>query len=101
MKNKSYRNLILVLIYRTKGNWTWYQINRELRWRGLGQVDVVSIVDGLTAEGLVQKVVDPKLGSGIPYYRTTVKGDELVHNLINLFGIDRFVSRTENKDEYE
>lgn len=101
MKRKSYRNLILVLIYQTQGKWTWYQIGRELGWRGLGQVDVVTITDKLASEGLVKEIVDPKLGEGIPYYSTTEKGDEKARSLIDEFGIDMFISRNERKDEYE
>jgi len=102
MKKKSYKDLILVLIFFSKGKWSWYQLARELEWRGLGgQIKVNDIIDQLIAEKLVIEKIDPVVGTGVPYYDVTHAGADKVHELVNEFGIEAFTRKQENKDDYE
>ncbi len=99
---KSYKHLILVLIYRSGGKWTWYQLERDLEWRGIkGKIRVVDIVDELRSEGLVVKNENPKLGPGMPYYAVTDDGLNFVKELIDQFGTEAFELKKESREDYE
>jgi hypothetical protein len=102
MKKKLYKDLILVLIFFSKGKWSWYQLARELEWRGLGgQIKVTDIIDQLISEKLVIEKTDSIAGIGTPYCFVTSAGADKVHELVNEFGIEAFTRKQENKDDYE
>lgn len=100
--NKSYKNLILVLIYQTSGRWSWYQLERELEWRGIGgKIKVTDIIAELVAEDLVYEETNPSLGAGIPYCSVTDDGAKRVRELVNEFGAESFERKKESTSDYE
>lgn len=102
MKRKLYKDLILVLIFQTKGKWSWYQLERELEWRGIaGKVKVTEVVNQLVADNLVSERIDPSVGTGMPYYSVTDEGSDAVRELVDRLGADAFSRKKENKNDYE
>ena len=101
MNKKSYKNLILVLIFQSKGKWSWYQLERELDWRGIGgKIKVVDVIKHLISENLVTEKIDPSLGAGMPYYFVTDDGADTVRELVSQFGVEAFSRKKESREDY-
>lgn len=67
------RKLIIELIAKNDGKWTWYQLERGLNRHGIGgQVNAVAEVDLLIADGLLAAKPDPAYPA--PLYFITEKG---------------------------
>jgi DNA-binding PadR family transcriptional regulator len=99
-KKKSLTNLILTLVYRTSGKWTWYQIERELSFRGIGGMyNAVVILDHLVEDGLVER--EYISGRIDPVYHITEAGRERVQELVDEYGPEFFMQSKENRDDYE
>lgn len=100
MKKKSYEDLILYVIYQYGGNASWYQIERELGFRGIGgRTNAIVIADKLVEKGMVEKHLDP--GSNYSVYITTDLGVDKVFQLVEELGIEAFSRTVQNRDDYE
>jgi len=67
------RRLIVELISKNDGRWTWYQLERGLNRHGLGgHVNAVTEAETLINDGLLACKVDPAYSA--PLYFITSKG---------------------------
>ena len=74
-KKKSIKELLLVLICAHNGEYTWYQLARELEWRGLiGKCSVVQLANFLKENNLIIEKIDPKISKDTPVYFITEQG---------------------------
>ena len=100
MIKKSYRALILVLLYAHNGTWSWYQLERELDRRGLGRkISSTKVIDMLIKEGFIEEKQDPKNNTLTCF--VTEAGKEKVMEFVNLYGAEAFKLTIENPDDYE
>ena len=100
MNKRSYKDLILVLIYKSNGKWSWYQIERALDLRGIGgRVNSVEKINTLMQEGLVKQLQTPN--KNLSSYSITEQGKIKVQQLIEEFGAESFVTTQQNPDDYE
>ncbi len=99
MKKIFFSDLILVLIARASGKWSWYQVERALDLRGIGgRVNSAKIINKLIATGFVneRKISNKNLS----IYFTTSKGDEKVNQLIHSYGNEVFDSSKKDPNDY-
>jgi len=69
--------LILKLIAKNDGDWTWYQVERGLNAHGLGgQVNTIVELESLLADGLIIAKADSRYPA--PLYQITDKGKALL-----------------------
>lgn len=69
--------LILKLIAKNNGNWTWYQVERGLNAHGFGgQVNTIVELESLMAGGLIMAKADSRYPA--PLYQITDKGKALL-----------------------
>lgn len=100
MIKKSFKNLILVLIYLSSGKWSWYQIERELSRRRIGgRINPVIILDSLVQEGLAERQTNTN--TNISLYFITDKGKETVRQLVDKYGAETYAPTEQNPDDYE
>jgi DNA-binding PadR family transcriptional regulator len=100
-EKKSLKNLLLVLICAHDGEYTWYQLERELEWRGLGgKVMAGTIANKLVAESLVTKEIHLDKGPGLPVYRITAIGREKAKELVRQYGINSFEIKRQDPNDY-
>ncbi|WP_339049799.1 hypothetical protein [Rickettsiella endosymbiont of Xylota segnis] len=100
MNKRSYKDLILVLIFKSNGEWSWYQIERALDLRGIGgRVNSVEAINTLMQEGLVKQL--KTLNKNLSKYSVTEQGKIKVQQLIDKFGAESFTTTQQNPDDYE
>jgi len=101
-KKKSIKELLLVLICAHNGEYTWYQLARELEWRGLlGKGSVVQLADSLTETNLITQQIDPNISKDTPVYFITDDGRAKARELVEQYGLDSFKIKKQNPDDYE
>jgi hypothetical protein len=67
------KRIIVELIAKNDGKWTWYQLERGLNSRGLGgHANTIAELEGLIESGLVGTKTDPSYPA--PLYTVTEKG---------------------------
>lgn len=73
------KRLIVELINKNDGKWTWYQLERGLSLRGLGgQVNSVLEAEELVSDGLLAIAADPAFPA--PLYFVTAKGKRFIEH---------------------
>ena len=101
-KKKSIKELLLVLVCAHNGEYTWYQLARELEWRGLiGKWSVVQLADFLIEANLIKEKKDPKISKDTPVYLITDDGRAKARELVHQHGLDCFKIKKQNPDDYE
>lgn len=101
MAKKSFKDLVLVLIYQTSGKWTWYQIERELGWRHIGgRINAVTIIGKLIDNGYVEEKQLPEK-AGNPVYIITDEGVKKVQSLIQENGVEYYMQKVEKPEDYD
>lgn len=99
MPRLSYEDLILVLIYKTSGKWTWYQLQRALDLRGLGgEISVVKVTNKLILEGFIQSKAFQESN---PTYHISEQGRSKVEYLLQKYGSELFEAKDQNPDDFE
>ncbi len=67
------KKVIVELIAKNDGKWTWYQLERGLNSRNIGgQINTITEVEALIADGLLTMKSDPNYPA--PLYLVTEKG---------------------------
>jgi hypothetical protein len=98
---KSMKDLLLVIICANSGRYSWYQLNRELEWRGIRENRCAGdIVDGLIKDGLVVELTENDR-PGLPIYYITDKGRDWAHEIVDKYGLDSFKITKQNPEDYE
>lgn len=100
-EKKSLKNLLLVLICAHDGEYTWYQLARELEWRGLIGWSVVQLVNFLIEANLIIQKIDPKISKDTPVYFITDDGRTKARELVDQYGLESFRIKKQNLDDYE
>ncbi len=100
-KKKSIKDLLLVLVCAHNGEYTWYQLARELEWRGLsGMGSVVKLANLLIDEALVTQKMQVTVSKDTPVYFVTDRGREKAKDLVEQYGLDSFKIKKQNPDDY-
>lgn len=95
-----YTDLILVLIYASTAKWSWYKIERALDLRGIGgTISSGQILKALIQRGLIEEVNQAQINQ--EYFLATPKGEEKALQLIDKYGAEFFLSKKQNRDDYE
>lgn len=100
-EKKSLKNLLLVLICAHNGEYTWYQLARELEWRGLRGWSVVRLTNFLIEANLIIQKIDPKFSKDTPVYFITDDGRKKARELVDQYGLESFKIKKQNPDDYE
>ncbi len=100
-EKKSLKNLLLVLICAHDGEYTWYQLARELEWRGLIGWSVVQLVNFLIEANLIIQKIDPKISKDTPVYFITDDGRAKARELVDQYGLESFKIKKQNPEDYE
>ena len=101
-KKKSIKELLLVLVCAHDGKYTWYQLERELEWRGLaGKVKTSDITDVLEKDLLITKKIKSNRGPALPVYNITDSGRAKARELVDQYGLECFKIKKQNPDDYE
>ena len=99
MKKKKYSDLILILIARANGKWSWYQVERALDLRGIGGiVDSTKIINELIEAGFLEGRKNSN--EDLTVYLTTNKGDEKANQLICMHGNQAFDPSEKDPKDY-
>ncbi len=99
---KSIKNLILVLICAHDGEYTWYQLERELEWRGLaGKARAGDIAELLLRESFITQEIKTEMGAGLPVYHITDSGRKKAKEVVELYGLESFKIKKQNPNDYE
>ncbi len=100
-EKKSLKNLLLVLICAHDGEYTWYQLARELEWRGLIGWSVVQLANFLIEANLIIQKIDPKISKDTPVYFITDDGRAKARELVDQYGLESFKIKKQNPEDYE
>ncbi len=100
-KKKSIKELLLVLVCAHNGEYTWYQLARELEWRGLIGWSVVKLINFLIEANLIIQKIDPKISKDTPVYFITDDGRAKARELVDQYGLESFRIKKQNPDDYE
>lgn len=100
-KKKSIKELLLVLVCAHNGEYTWYQLARELEWRGLIGWSVVQLANFLIEANLIIQKIDPKISKDTPVYFITDDGRAKARELVDQYGLESFKIKKQNPEDYE
>jgi len=100
-KKKSIKELLLILVCAHNGEYTWYQLARELEWRGLIGWSVVQLANFLIEANLIIQKIDPKISKDTPVYFITDDGRAKARELVDQYGLESFKIKKQNPDDYE
>lgn len=101
-EKKPLKNLLLVLICAHDGEYTWYQLERELEWRGLaGKAKAGDVADILLKDSFITQEIKSNRGPALPVYHITDNGREKARELVDQYGLESFKIKKQNPDDYE